>query len=158
VIAVVSSKAQTVKQYLAELPDDRRKDITKLVKLVRKHLPKGYEEVMAWGMIVFQVPMDISGPTYNQQPLAAVALASQKNHISFYLSSIYASEELTTEFHERWARSGKKLDMGKSCIRFRAIEQADLETIAWAVGLLNPVEFSEMYQNARRQYRSKKDN
>ena len=148
---MVSSKAQTVKQYLAELPDDRRKDITKLVNLVRKHLPKGYEEVMAWGMVGYQVPMSVSGPTYNNQPIGPVAIAAQKHHISLYLLSIYASKELTTEFKKRWLASGKKLDMGKSCIRFKAIEQADLETIAWAVGLLNPVEFSEMYQNARRQ-------
>lgn len=148
---MVSSKAQTVKQYLAELPDDRRKDITKLVNLVRKHLPKGYEEVMARGMVGYQVPMSVSGPTYNNQPIGPVAIAAQKHHISLYLLSIYASRELTTEFKKRWLASGKKLDMGKSCIRFKAIEQADLETIAWAVGLLNPVEFSEMYQNARRQ-------
>lgn len=148
---MVSSKAQTVKQYLAELPDDRRKDITKLVNLVRKHLPKGYEEVMAWGMVGYQVPMSVSGPTYNNQPIGPVAIAAQKHHISLYLLSIYASKELTTEFKKRWLASGKKLDMGKSCIRFKAIEQADLETIAWAVGLLNPVEFSEMYKNARRQ-------
>ena len=99
---------------------------------------------MAWGMIVFQVPMAVSGKTYNGQPLAAVALASQKNYISFYLSSIYASKELTAEFHERWELSGKKLDMGKSCVRFKSLDKADLEALSWAVSLLTPEEFTKM--------------
>lgn len=154
---MVSSDATTIKQYLAELPEDRRKDLTKLVSLVRKNLPKGYEEVMAWGMIGYQVPMEVSGPTYNNQPIGPVAIAAQKNHISLYLLSIYASKKLTAEFQKRWLASGKKLDMGKSCIRFKTLEQADLETIAWAVGLLDPIEFSEMYQKARRDYKAKKN-
>ncbi len=150
---MVSSKATTVKQYLAELPEDRREDITKLVSLVRKHLPKGYAEEMAWGMIGYTVPMSMSGPTYNNQPLGAVAIAAQKHQISLYLLSIYASEKYTKEFQKRWLASGKKLNMGKSCIRFKTLEQADLETIAWAVGLLKPKEFVEMYLKARSDYK-----
>ena len=146
---MVSSAAATVEQYLAELEEPRRDEITELLGLIRQNLPKGFDETMAWGMIVFQVPLAVSGPTYNDQPLAAVALASQKHHISFYLSSIYASEELTAEFHERWARSGKKLDMGKSCVRFRSLDKADLETLGWAVSLLDPVQFTQMYIEAR---------
>lgn len=146
---MVSSAAATVEQYLAELQEPRRGEITELLGLIRQNLPKGFDETMAWGMIVLQVPLAVSGPTYNAQPLAAVALASQKNHISFYLSSIYASEELTAEFHERWARSGKKLDMGKSCVRFRTLDKADLETLGWAVSLLDPVQFTQMYLEAR---------
>ena len=146
---MVSSAAATVEQYLAELDEPRRGEITELLGLIRQNLPKGFDETMAWGMIVFQVPMAVSGPTYNDQPLAAVALASQKNYISFYLSSIYASKELTAEFHERWARSGKKLDMGKSCVRFKSLDKADLETLGWAVSLLDPVQFTQMYLEAR---------
>jgi hypothetical protein len=148
---MASSAAATVEQYLAELEEPRRGEITELLALIRQYLPKGFEETMAWGMIVFQVPMAVSGPTYNDQPLAAVALASQKNYISFYLSSIYASEELTAEFHERWAKSGKKLDMGKSCVRFKSLDRADLETLGWAVSLLDPMQFTQMYLEARAQ-------
>jgi hypothetical protein len=148
---VVSSAAATVQQYVSELIEPRRSELEKLLRLIREHLPAGYIETMAWGMIVFQVPMEISGPTYNQQPLAAVALASQKNHISFYLSAIYASEALTAEFHQRWQQSGKKLDMGKSCVRFRSLDKADLETLAWACSLLDPREFTNMYLQARGQ-------
>ena len=146
---MVSSAALNVEQYLAELREPRRGEITELLNLIRQNLPKGFDEAIAWGMIVFQVPMAMSGPTYNGQPLAAVALASQKHHISFYLSSIYASEELTAEFYQRWELSGKKLDMGKSCVRFRSLDRADLETLAWAVSLLDPVQFTQMYLRAR---------
>ena len=146
---MVSSAAATIEQYLADLEEPRRGEITELLGLIRQSLPKGFDETMAWGMVVFQVPMAVSGPTYNDQPLAAVALASQKNYISFYLSSIYASKELTAEFHERWERSGKKLDMGKSCVRFKSLDKADLETLGWAVSLLDPVQFTQMYLEAR---------
>lgn len=146
---MVTSHATTVEKYLAELTGQRKVDVTALAELVKKHLAKGFQENMAWGMIAYQVPMEISGPTYNNQPLGPVAIASQKNYISLYLLSIYASEELTAEFRRRWLAGGKTLDMGKSCIRFRTLQQADLPTIAWAVGLMNPVEFSTMYQQAR---------
>ena len=146
---MVSSAAVTVEQYLAELEEPRRGEIAELLDLIRHNLPKGFDEAMAWGMIVFQVPMKVSGPTYNGQPLEVVALASQKNHISFYLSSIYASEELTAEFHERWERSGKKLDMGKSCVRFKSLDKADLESLSWAVSLLTPEAFTKMYLISR---------
>ncbi len=146
---MVSSNAVTIEQYLAELAEPRRSEISQLLDLIRANLPAGFIETMAWGMIVFQVPLEVSGPTYNDQPLAAVALASQKNHISFYLSAIYASTELTSEFQSRWANSGKRLDMGKSCVRFTSLEKADLETLAWAVSRFDPVRFSEMYMQAR---------
>jgi hypothetical protein len=146
---MVSSNAATIEHYLAELAEPRRSEISQLLELIRDNLPSGFIEAMAWGMIVFQVPFEVSGPTYNDQPLAAVALASQKNYISFYLSAIYASKELTSEFQLRWANSGKRLDMGKSCVRFTSLEKADLETLAWAVSLFDPVRFSEMYLLAR---------
>jgi hypothetical protein len=146
---VVSSKARTVGEYLSELPETRQKDISDLVGLVRSNLPAGYDETIDWGMICYQVPMEISGPTYNGKPIGPVAIAAQKNHISLYLLAIYASEELSAEFRKRWLASGKKLDMGKSCIRFPNLAKADLETIRWAISLLGPKEFAELYQRLR---------
>lgn len=146
---MVSSNALTVSQYLDELSPERREDVEILLQTIRNNIPVGYEEGMAWGMVNFQVPLAVSGPTYNGQPLASAAIASQKNYISVYLLGIYASQELSLEFRDRWARSGKKLDMGKSCIRFKTVEDADLPTIAWAAGLLNPQEFTRMYLAAR---------
>ena len=145
----MSSTASTVAEYLAELTPERRRDVSTLRRVIKATIPKGYQEAMNWGMITYQVPIKTSGPTYNKQPLAAVALAAQKNNISIYLLSIYASKKLTKEFQKRWSASGKKLDMGKSCIRFRSLEHADLETIAWAASLLTPKEFVEMYKDAR---------
>lgn len=146
---MVSSAALTVEQYLMELDEPRKSEITEILNLLRKSLPEGFDEVMAWGMIVFQVPFSVSGPTYNNQPLAAVALASQRNYISVYLTSVYASEQLTEEFRQRWSRNGKKLDMGKSCVRFKYLEDADLDTIAWAVSLFDPKQIVEQYLAAR---------
>lgn len=146
---MVSSSAHSVEAYLDELSAERRTHIAQLRDIVLAALPAGYQEAMEWGMICYQVPLSISGPTYNQKPLAAVAIASQKNYISIYLLGIYASQELTDEFHSRWQLSGKKLDMGKSCVRFKTIDGADLETISWACGLLTPTEFSAMYLAAR---------
>ena len=146
---MVSSSAQSVEDYLDELDAERMVQLTKLRELVLASLPSGYQEAMEWGMICYQVPLSISGPTYNQKPLAAVSIASQKNYISIYLLGIYASPEMTSEFHSRWQQSGKRLDMGKACVRFKTLDGADLETIAWACGLLTPTEFSAMYLAAR---------
>lgn len=146
---MVSSQALSVDQYLSELEPERAEQIAQLRQLVLGALPEGHEEAMEWGMICYQVPLSVSGPTYNKKPLASVAIAAQKNYISIYLLGIYASEALTQEFHQRWLASGKKLDMGKSCVRFKTISDADLETIKWASGLLTPVEFTQMYLAAR---------
>ena len=147
---MVSSAATTVDEYLASLDDPRRTQVSELLQLIRESIAQGYDECMRWGMISFEVPMSVSGPTYNQQPLNYVALASQKNYISIYLLGIYASADLTNEFHERWAKSGKKLNMGKACVRLKNLEQADLETIKWAVGLANPIEYVAAVQVARK--------
>ena len=147
---MVSSAAATVDEYLASLDEPRRTQVSELLQLIRSSIPQGYDECMRWGMISFEVPMSVSGPTYNQQPLNYVALASQKNYISIYLLGIYASADLTNEFHERWAKSGKKLNMGKACVRLKNLEQADLETIKWAVGLANPIEYVAAVQVARK--------
>ncbi|MEY4995032.1 MAG: hypothetical protein RLZ65_881 [Actinomycetota bacterium] len=146
---MVSSSAATVSQYLAELEPSRSKQVSQLRDMVLSALPQGFEEAMEWGMICYQVPLAVSGPTYNKKPLAAVAIASQKNYISIYLLGPYASEELTEEFHRRWLASGKKLNMGKSCVRFKSLDDADLETIKWACSLLTPIEFTKMYLTAR---------
>lgn len=146
---MVTSDALTVNAYLAELSPERRESVEILLETIRGSIPDGYEEAMACGMICFQVPLSVSGPTYNQQPLASVAVASQKNYISIYLLGIYASDDLSQEFRNRWTISGKRLNMGKSCIRFKTVEDADLPTIAWAAGLLNPREFTQMYLAAR---------
>jgi len=143
------SGATTVEAYLAELPEDRRTAIATVRDLVNAHLPAGYEESMSWGMITWSVPLERLPDTYNGQPLGYLALANQKNSMSLYLMSAYGDEE--TWFREEYAKSGKKLDMGKSCVRFKSLDHLALEPIAKAVGRLSVDAYVERYRQARAQ-------
>jgi uncharacterized protein YdhG (YjbR/CyaY superfamily) len=132
----MQSKATTVDQYLAELPSDRREAISALRAVILKNLPKGYEEGMQWGMPSYFVPHSAYPAGYHcqpDQPLPYVGLASQKNHMAFYGFCIYSDEGLRNRFVEDWKKSGKKLDMGKSCIRFKKLEDVPLKVIGDAV-------------------------
>jgi Domain of unknown function (DU1801) len=146
---VVSSKAATVADYLAELPPHRRAEIETVRNLVNNALPAGYVEGMNWGMIAWEVPLELSGPTYNGQPLAYAALAAQKNANSLYLNCVYASEDRTERLKAAASAAGKKLDMGKSCIRFKRAEQLPLDVIRHEVASTRPEEFVAIYEAAR---------
>lgn len=116
------SAATTVADYLAELPSERRAVITAVRDLVNRNLPPGYEERMSWGMISWEVPLSRYPTTYNGQPLAFVALAAQKNHYALYLMCVYADSPSETELRQAYARAGRTLDFGKSCLRFKRLE------------------------------------
>jgi hypothetical protein len=116
---VVSSTAATVADYLAELEPQRRVEIETVRDLVNAALPAGYVEVMSYGMIGWVIPLADYPDTYNRQPLGYAGLAAQKNSNSLYLNCVYASAERAERLKAAWAASGKKLDMGKSCIRFK---------------------------------------
>ena len=147
---MVSSKAATVADYLAELPGQRRAEIDAVRKLINDALPAGYVERMNWGMICWEVPLELSGPTYNNQPLAYAALAAQKNSNSLYLNCVYASPERTERLRAAAASVGNKLDMGKSCIRFKRAEQLPLGFIREEVASTAPGEFVRIYEQARK--------
>ncbi len=130
----MKSKAATVEDYLEELPDDRREAISAVRKVILKHLPKGYEEIVQYGMIGYVVPLkDFPAGYLNRknEPVPYICLASQKNYMSIYMMSVYGPGE--AEFRRDYAKTGKKLDMGKSCIRFRKVEDLSLEMIGKAV-------------------------
>lgn len=146
---MVSSAAQSVEQYLAELAQPRKSEIESLLEVIRQALPAGYDECIRWGMISFEVPIEVSGPTYNKQPLNYVALASQKNYISIYLLGIYSLPDGEMQFRSRWESSGKKLNMGKACVRVKNSAEVDLETLRWAVGLSSPLEYVAQATAAR---------
>jgi hypothetical protein len=132
----MQSKATTVEQYLAELPGDRREAIQKVRAVVRKNLGKGYEEGMQYGMIGYYVPHSIYPAGYHcdpKQPLPFAALASQKNYMSIYLTCVYGHPENEAWFRKAWAATGKKLDMGKSCVRFKRIEDLPLDVIGESI-------------------------
>ena len=135
------SEASTPEAYIAELPADLGAEIASVRRAVNAALPDGYVERMAWGMISWEIPLELSGKTYNGQPLVYAALAAQKNHNSLYLNCIYPSEERTAQLRERFAASGRKLDMGKSCVRFRKAADLDLDAIAESLSAFTPAEF-----------------
>ena len=143
------SDATTVEEYLAQLEPARAADMRAVLGVIRGAIPAGYVETVNWGMICWEVPLELSGPTYNGQPLAPVALASQKNHISVYLMGVYGSPAVESEFRERWHATQERLDMGKSCVRFRTVARANLDAIGWAAGLYSPAEFVNEFQAAR---------
>ena len=146
---MVSSKATTVADYLAELPPERRAEIDALRNLINEALPAGYVERMNWGMISWEVPLELSGPTYNGQPLAYAALAAQKNANSLYLNCAYASADKTERLKAAAAAEGNKLDMGKSCIRFKRADQLPLDLIRAEIASTSPQEFVRIYEQAR---------
>jgi hypothetical protein len=145
----VKSTARTVAEYLGELPEDRRAAIDEVRATILDHLAEGYEEVMNWGMITYQVPLSRYPDTYNGQPLLLAALASQKRHMAVYLSAIYADEERRERFEEEYRASGKRFDVGKSCVRFRSLDDLPLDVIGRAVAM-TPVEaFIASYERGR---------
>ena len=132
----MAAKPTSVKEYLDGLPEDRRKAIRKVRSAVNKGLPKGYKEGLQYGMIGWFVPHSIFPDGYHcdpKQPVPFVGLASQKNYMSLYLMCIYGDEKQRKRFEKEWARTGKKLDMGKSCVRFKRVEDIPLGVITKAV-------------------------
>ena len=150
------SEATTVREYLAGLPDDRRIAIAAVRKVIRANLPDGYEEAMSWGMISYEVPLDRYPDTYNGKPLVLAALASQKNHMAVYLSAIYADDEARERFESAYRETGKRFDVGKSCVRFRKLDDLPLDVIGDAIGAVPVDAFIESYERGRREARSRK--
>src|SRR5688572_15482229 len=147
----MQSKAQTVDDYLAELPDDRRAAIEAVRKVIRKNLPKGYEEGMQYGMIGYYLPHKLYPPGYHcdpKQPLPFAGLASQKNHMAVYLTCQYGDAKQEEWFRTAWAKTGKKLDMGKSCIRFKKVDDLALDVLGQAIARVPPAEYIKRYESA----------
>lgn len=146
---MVSSSAVTIAEYLVELPESDRAVIEQLRKSFRKHLPKGLEEVMNWGMITYQIPLATVPKTYNNQPLAFAAIARQKNYFSIYLMAVYADEVLRKNFEEDYRNTGKRMDIGKACIRFKALSDLPVEVIEKYLGSMSVEEYIERYSALR---------
>ena len=154
----MQSKANTVDEYLAELPDDRRAALEAVLKVIRKSLNKGFEEGMQYGMIGWFVPHKLYPAGYHcdqKQPLPFMGLASQKQAMSLYLSCLYHEEGGEERFRQAWAAAGKKLDMGKSCIRFKKVEALALEVIADYIKSMTVQSFIASYEAATERRRKK---
>jgi hypothetical protein len=146
----VQSKAKTINQYLAELPADRLSVIKTVRKVVLNNLQEGYKETMQYGMISYVIPIEIYPNTYNRKPLVIVGLSSQKNYLSLYLMNIYGDKKEEEWFKKEYEKSEKKLNMGKSCVRFKKVEDLPLDLIGKAVARITIKEFIELYEKARK--------
>jgi len=135
------STANSVEEYLSELPVERKEALQAVRQVILKNLPIGYEEVMNWGMITYEVPLSIYPDTYNKKPLMYVALASQKNHMAVYLIGIYMDDQLRRDFEAKYLATGMKYDVGKSCVRFRKLDDLPLQLVGEAIAAFSVDDF-----------------
>ena len=147
---MVQSTAATVPAYLKSLPPERRSVVSAVRKVIRKHLPKGYEEKMNWGMITWQVPLKRYPDTYNKQPLAFVALAAQKNNYALYLMCAYQDKVFEKSLLDAYRKLRRKPDKGKSCLRFKRLEDLPLEAIGGLISTIEVEDFIATYEKSRR--------
>ena len=131
---MVRSNAATVEEYLTELAPDRREQIGAVRNVVLDNLPEGYAESMNWGMISWEIPLDRYPKTYNKQPLMCV----------------YVHDGTQTEFERRFKASGKKLNMGKSCVRFKTTDDLPMDLIAYTIASTSVDDYIKSYEAARK--------
>jgi uncharacterized protein YdhG (YjbR/CyaY superfamily) len=145
---MAGSSAATVEEYLQELPPERREVVSAVRDVVLRNLPEGYRESMSFGMIGWGIPLERYPDTYNKQPLGYAALAAQKNYYALYLG-IYQDPQQEADFREAFAKAGKKLDMGKSCVRFRRLDDLPLDVIGRTIAGTPPEELIRQYEASR---------
>jgi hypothetical protein len=147
----MQSQATTVEQYLSELPEDRRAALQAIREVILKHLPTGYTEGMQYGMIGYFVPHSRYPAGYHcdpRQPLPFGGLASQKNHMAVYLMGLYGNSAAEAAFRAAWSKTGRKLDMGKCCIRFKRLEDMPLEVLGDTIAAMPVDKYIAAYEKA----------
>lgn len=148
----MQSKAATVAEYLKSLPEDRRKVVAAVRRHLKKHIDPAFAEEMQYGMIGYCVPLSKYKPGYHAKPgtpLPFAAVAAQKNNYAIYLMHLYGDADALKRFKADWKKSGKKLDMGKSCIRFRSLAHLDLDAIANSLSRVTLKKYVSAYEAAR---------
>jgi hypothetical protein len=151
--ASVAKKAGSVAEYLDGLTAERRDAIEKVRKVILDNLPKGYQEALTYGVLTYEVPLTRLPDTYNGQPLCYVALGSQKHYMSLYLMNIYGDSNAAKWFKSAYKAKGKKLDMGKSCVRFKTIDDLPLDVVAEAVARTPMEDWIRIYRESRQRRR-----
>ena len=138
--------ANTAEEFLNELPAERKTMLTEMRRLIRKHLPKGYAESVSYGMLTYCVPLSTFPDTYNGQPLGYLALASQKNYCSLYLMGVYGDPAQLETLRAAFAKAGKKMDMGKSCLRFKSLDDLPLPALGKIIESTPPEKMIAMHE------------
>jgi hypothetical protein len=139
----------TVEEFLASLADDRQAIVTAVRKVILENLPPGYEEGIQYGMLAYSVPLSVLPDTYNKQPLGYAALGSHKSYLSLYLNNVYSNPEIEAWFRQAFLASGKKLNMGKSCVNFKKLDDLPLDVIGQTIARTPIDEFVATYRAAR---------
>jgi uncharacterized protein YdhG (YjbR/CyaY superfamily) len=152
---MVTSAADTVDAYLAELPPERREVAVALRALIRRHLPEGYVEAMTWGMPTYEVPLARYPDTYNKKPLAYVGFAVQKQKYSLYLMGVYEDSMQERTLRQAAAAMGVTLDMGKCCLRFSTLDRLPLDAIGTLIASLRVDDFIAVYEAAHASSKSR---
>jgi hypothetical protein len=150
---MVSYHVQTPEAYLTSIPEERRPIIAHVRQLILDNLPKGYVETVNWGMLSYEIPLEVFPNTYNKQPLSYVGLAAQKHKNPLYLMAVYTSPEAYQSLLDAYAAEGLKPDLGKGCLRFCKPEDLPLEKVAELIRFRTPEEYIEMYLQSRRDQR-----
>ncbi|MGE0142801.1 MAG: DUF1801 domain-containing protein [Planctomycetota bacterium] len=156
----MQSKAATVQEYLDSLPPDRREAIEAIRSVILANLDPLFAEGMQYGMIGFFLPHSAYPAGYHcdpRQPLPFAALASQKNHIGIYLFCIYGDDGTSRRFQEEWLATGKRLDMGKGCVRVRRLADVPLEVLGATIKRMDAKSFVEFYERARNMPRAARE-
>ena len=141
-----------VREYIDSLPDDRRKVVSELRKVINKNLPKGFKEGVGYGMIAWSVPHSAFPAGYHcdpSKPLMLMCLSSTKGHIALHHMGLYGSGQLMTWFKSEWPKhSAKKLDIGKACVRFKKLDDIPFDLIGELAAKLTPQQWVDQYEKA----------
>ena len=140
----------SIDNYVLALPNDRQAAINAVRNMILENLPGGYKETIQHGMICYVIPLETYPVTYNKQPLMYAGLASQKNYMTVYLMNIYGNPADEEWFVERYKATGKKLNMGKSCVRFKTLEDLPIDLIGEAVARTPVASYIKLYEASRK--------
>lgn len=147
---MVSSSATSVKEYLNELESEKANVIRAVRKIILSNLPKGINETMDWGMINYEIPLETYPVTYNKKPLSVMSLAAQKHHYSLYLHGVYCDEKLHESFAKEAEKEIGKLNMGKSCLRFKDLSNFPKSSVEKVISKVTPEMYIKCYEKYKK--------
>lgn len=153
----MQSGAKTVNAYLKGLPPERRAVIAAVRKVVLEHLPEGYEESMTWGYPSYEVPLKAFADTYNGKPLCYAALAAHKSTYTLYLMGVYADPKVGKALASEFQKRGKTLDMGKSCLHFKSLDDLPLDVVGSVIASTPVDRMVEFFKKSRRKGKGKRE-